>query len=346
MKKYKKMEEYIYFRIDNITKEISYLSSKIKKLEYEKLECSRKMEEIQKNLDVGKNLFFVDKSDITFVKSETEQLENRILEIERESKILESDWQNKMKEKYILDDIVSDVEKLIDDEPILYDKFKISEEIYQKFAEKVKEDTIQETTRALQKSELCENVIDFDIMRAKLELEDINKFLKKSIRELRRFIYDVNPIDIVFGDLEKSIIKLIAFIENQSDIEITFGKKGTAVQVEQEIIWIVIRFMQCVIELDRKLIVKIILEYMEGGIQIQITCTQNNKNNDITVDKIPYFDTKDRDSLNNNRKIKNQSEFFGNLNIIQEKIESIHGTYEENIKEDEKNYIIYFPMEK
>lgn len=320
MNKKEKMEEYIYFRRDNIAKEINNLSSKMKRLEYEKMECSRKVEEIQKNLDVGKNLFFVDKSDITFVKKEISQLEKRILEIDREIVLYKADWEIKMKEKYIVENIISDLEKPEEYEPIIYDKFLISEEIYQKFAQKIKKEVIQETTRALQKSELCENVIDVDIMRAKLELKDINQFLKDSIIKMRNFIYDVTPIDIVHQDLEKSIIKLITYIENQCDMHVSFGRKGTAIKIENDIIWIIIRLMQCVIEIDNGVDINILLEYMEKKISFQIICSK-------------------KEGI-----IKEKNNAIFDLKIIEEKIQTINGTFENNIKENEKSYIVFIPV--
>lgn len=320
MNKKEKMEEYIYFRRDNIAKEINNLSSKMKRLEYEKMECSRKVEEIQKNLDVGKNLFFVDKSDITFVKKEISQLEKRILEIDREILLYKADWEIKMKEKYIVENIISDLEKPEEYEPIIYDKFLISEEIYQKFAQKIKKEVIQETTRALQKSELCENVIDVDIMRAKLELKDINQFLKDSIIKMRNFIYDVTPIDIVHQDLEKSIIKLITYIENQCDMHVSFGRKGTAIKIENDIIWIIIRLMQCVIEIDNGVDINILLEYMEKKISFQIICSK-------------------KEGI-----IKGKNNAIFDLKIIEEKIQTINGTFENNIKENEKSYIVFIPV--
>lgn len=292
----------------------------MKRLEYEKMECSRKVEEIQKNLDVGKNLFFVDKSDITFVKKEISQLEKRILEIDREIVLYKADWEIKMKEKYIVENIISDLEKPEEYEPIIYDKFLISEEIYQKFAQKIKKEVIQETTRALQKSELCENVIDVDIMRAKLELKDINQFLKDSIIKMRNFIYDVTPIDIVHQDLEKSIIKLITYIENQCDMHVSFGRKGTAIKIENDIIWIIIRLMQCVIEIDNGVDINILLEYMEKKISFQIICSK-------------------KEGI-----IKEKNNAIFDLKIIEEKIQTINGTFENNIKENEKSYIVFIPV--
>lgn len=183
-----------------------------------------------------------------------------------------------MREKCILEDIISDLEMPKEHENIVYDKFIISEEIYQSIAKKIKEETIQETTRALQKSELCENVIDFDLMRAKLELRDINQFLKHFIIQMRNFIYDVNPIEIVHEDVEKSIIQFISYIENQWNMNFSFGRKGTTIKIEDDVIWIIIRFMQCIIEYDSSVDINITLEYLESKISFQVICSKKNDN--------------------------------------------------------------------
>lgn len=342
MNKKEKMEEYIYFRRDNIAKEINNLSTKMKRLEYEKLECSGKMEEIQKNLDVGKNLFFVDKSDVTFVKKEISQLERRISEIDKEIALHELDWQNKMKEKYIVEDIISDLEKPESYETVTYDKFLISEEIYRKIANNIKEEVIQETTRALQKSQLCENVMDVDIMRAKLELKDIYQFLKNSIIKMRNFIYEITPVNIVDEDLEKSIINFITYIENQCDVHISFGRKGTTMKIENDIIWIIIRFMQCVIEVDSSIDINIILEYLEKKISVQLVCSKKDSVEETDVD---FIKNKKINTINFNGIMDREKKTILDLKVIEEKIQSMNGDYDNNIKENEKEYIVVIPIE-
>lgn len=331
MNEHIEVNEYIYFRRDKLTEKINELSSKIKKLEYEKMECLRKLEEIKKNEDIGKNVFFVDKSESKFAENEILQIEDRVNVIEQEIDGYQAKWLSEVKEKQIVDDIITEMEKAKDYQPVMLDRYLIQEEIYQTLASYIKDSYIQETIGALQKSELCENIIEFDMMRTKLMMEDINQFLRESIKKMRNFIYYVNPIIIQNQNLEENIIRMIDLMENQVDVNISFRKKGEIYDVEPEIIWIVIRFMQCVITSDEKISTEIRLEYLEDEIKIYVLCNPI-KNEDSSKDKIIYEKKADKEN------------YVIDMEVIKEKINIMGGILECGIDENVKTYKLSIPI--
>lgn len=331
MNKNIKVNEYILFRRDKLTEQINELSSKMKKLEYEKMECLRKLEEIKKNQDIGKNVFFVDKSESKFAENEILQIKDRINVIEQEIDKYQTKWQGDVKEKQILDDIITETKEEKENQPVMLDRYLIQEEIYQTLANYIKNSYIQESICALQKSELCENIIEFDIMRTKFMMEDINQFLRESIQKMRNFIYYVNPIIMQNQNLEKNIIRLIDLMENQVDVNISFKKNGEIYDVETEIIWIVIRFMQCVITTDEKISAEIRLEYLEEGIKIYVVCN-SMKNEDSSNDKLVY------------EKKSDEENYVIDMEVIKEKIIRMGGILECVIDENVKTYKLFIPI--
>lgn len=56
--------------------------------------------------------------------------------------------------------------------------------------------TVQNLTMLIHKAELCEQLIDRDVIRTKLELQTMKDTLRKTIQDLRNIIYNLRPMSV------------------------------------------------------------------------------------------------------------------------------------------------------
>lgn len=100
----------------------------------------------------------------------------------------------------------------------------LSEMDRKRIARELHDSTIQNMVCLIHKTELASRYIDFDPIRAKLEMESMNKMIHESIEELRNLVYELRPMsfdDLGFDvTLKQYFDELDHLYENQIEYEI------------------------------------------------------------------------------------------------------------------------------
>ena len=99
-----------------------------------------------------------------------------------------------------------------------YNKMNLLEiqELEQKrISNELHDTTVQNLTMLIHKAELCEQIVDKDSVRTKLELQTIKNTLRKTIQELRNIIYNIRPMSV--DDL--GLIETIERFVSQKEFE-------------------------------------------------------------------------------------------------------------------------------
>lgn len=91
-----------------------------------------------------------------------------------------------------------------------------------RIARELHDSTIQNMVCLIHKTELTSRYIDLDPIRAKLEIESMNKMIKESIEELRNLVYELRPMS--FDDLgfEVSLRQYLDELDHLYDNEIEY----------------------------------------------------------------------------------------------------------------------------
>lgn len=114
----------------------------------------------------------------------------------------------------------------------------------QRIARDLHDSTVQVLANLVHRCEICSKVMDVDSIRAKLEIEVIEKTLKESISDMRNIIYNLRPM--IFDDLgfEATLTKVVNKINNSTDFTVTLETEGEKINLEQIVAITIIRIIE------------------------------------------------------------------------------------------------------
>lgn len=114
----------------------------------------------------------------------------------------------------------------------------------QRIARDLHDSTVQVLANLVHRCEICSKVMDVDSVRAKLEIEVIEKTLKESISDMRNIIYNLRPM--IFDDLgfEATLTKVVNKINNSTDFTVTLETEGEKINLEQIVAITIIRIIE------------------------------------------------------------------------------------------------------
>jgi len=84
-------------------------------------------------------------------------------------------------------------EKLKDKQSLSFKIIEAQEEERKRIAREIHDGPAQTMANMLLKSELCEKLIDKDILQAKVEIRNLKEIVHQSLKEVRKIIYDLRP---------------------------------------------------------------------------------------------------------------------------------------------------------
>lgn len=184
-----------------LNNKIVVLSSRIEKL-YTVL---KSVNEFFKNADIEENRY-----DDFF-----ENNENMILN-------KKEDNQSNMSYDHILNlNDMSESEKKCDD--IKFMILDIQEKERKRIARDLHDNTVQNLTHLIHKIELSSKFIDQDVIRAKMELLDINRNIKSIISDMRNIIFYLRPMEFDDIGLKATFDKYFNEVQFQTTIELLYS---------------------------------------------------------------------------------------------------------------------------
>lgn len=114
----------------------------------------------------------------------------------------------------------------------------------QRISRELHDDTVQNLTSLIHKTELCAKLVDRDTIRCKLELSILSKSLREIIDETRQMIYDLRPMSFDDIGLDITIEHALKKIELSESKKINFIVEGEPYQIKPVIGITLLRIIQ------------------------------------------------------------------------------------------------------
>ncbi len=173
--------------------------------------------------------------------SQVEDYSNSNSEMQSESEELDSNLNisNNIKQQDL-----DNVDKMYTKNTLGIHILKYQENERQRIARDLHDSTVQVLANLVHRCEICSKVMDVDSVRAKLEIEVIEKTLKDSISDMRNIIYNLRPM--IFDDLgfEATLTKVVNKFNTSSDFNITLEMEGESVNPEPVVAITIIRIIE------------------------------------------------------------------------------------------------------
>lgn len=97
----------------------------------------------------------------------------------------------------------------------------------QRIARELHDSTVQNLASLVHKTELCQKLMDTDIIRCKLELSSISKIIRDLIQDTRNIIYDLRPMSFDDMGFDVTVERFLDKIKMISGKSISFRIEGT-----------------------------------------------------------------------------------------------------------------------
>lgn len=157
-----------------------------------------------------------------------------------------------------------------------------------RIARELHDSTIQMLTMLIYKAEYCENVMEKDAIRTKMELQIMKQVLKESINEIRNTIFNLHPMSIEDLGLVASLQRLLIFFNRNSNIDFTLKVDGAEQECQPIINISVYRIVQesCnnIVKHSKATRASIHVTYTEQEIYLEV----QDDGMGITDDKLNY----------------------------------------------------------
>lgn len=95
-----------------------------------------------------------------------------------------------------LKNISDNIENIHENQALGIRVIKAQEEERQRVARDIHDGPAQLMSNVVLKAEICEKLVDIDILKAKVELNDLKKVVRDSLQDVRRIIYDLRPMSL------------------------------------------------------------------------------------------------------------------------------------------------------
>lgn len=96
----------------------------------------------------------------------------------------------------------------------------------QRIARDLHDTTVQNLTAMIHKLEFCQQILDADIIRAKIEMQLMINAIRETIDGMREIIYDLRPMSFDDIGFKETLLRAIEKLQKNTDILIQFEVKG------------------------------------------------------------------------------------------------------------------------
>jgi two-component system sensor histidine kinase DegS len=174
-----------------------------------------------------------------------------------------------------------------------YRIIKATEEERSRMVREIHDVPIQAMVNMGIRLELCLQVLDKDMEKARSYIKDLKEQVNTNIQDLRKIIYNLRPMSLDDLGLVATIEKLISDFESESGINTSFRLIGEPVEVKELVQIAVFRVIQEALNNARRHskadLVKVKFEFLESSISILIA------DNGIGFDVDEVCDWKEQD---------------------------------------------------
>jgi len=284
------------------------------------------------------NIFYANGNDVTFVTREISSLKQKEEDLTNFISNKKTEMEKIQKRIDSISEMISECDKInYIDKSVVQDVniIQIQEAERQRIARDIHDSIVQKLVALIHKSEFAMRVVDSDPLRAKLEIDVINKIVRECIDELREIISNLRPMSLDDLGLEITLRRNIAQICNTTDMRIDLNYNVIdAVNIEPIVAVTVLRIIQ---ELCSNAI-----KYSKGSeINIKISSQDNSLNISFEDDGVGFLGFDDN-SISNNT-----NSGFG-LPILKERVKLLNGCIEfgKNSENKGARYDIQIPFHK
>lgn len=270
-------------RLEEHEKEIKHMFDKNS---YQICEIDKKIKAVEDNFDFAYEAF----SPI----SQKEKMQSEIKKLEKEKEVLkeeqlllqkqiDADDEKKGNAGKILDEINSaeDMDReRIQNMKKNYNRILGAEIIEgqekerQRIARDLHDTTVQNLTAMIHKLEFCQQIVDADVIRAKIEMQLMMNTIRETVEGMREIIYNLRPMsfdDIGFRD---TLLRAVEKLRKNTDTKIEFCINGDICKMTPAYELTILRIIQEAINNSKKYSnaekAEIILTYKENQIVLEI----------------------------------------------------------------------------
>ena len=161
-------------------------------------------------------------------------------------------------------------------------------------AREIHDGPAQSISNAVIKAEICERLLDKNILEAKIELQNLKKVMRDSLQEVRKIIYNLRPMALDDLGLLPTLERYVISFKESTGINVTFKYRGIDEAIKPVISLTVFRIVQealnNVLKHSESKTASVILEKIDNTLSIVIydngkgfdSKTINNTNKDLS----------------------------------------------------------------
>ncbi len=121
---------------------------------------------------------------------------------------------------------------------------KAQEEERQRVARDIHDGPAQSMSNVVLKAEICERLVDVDIEKSKLEMQQLKRIVRESLQDIRKIIYDLRPMSLDDLGLIPTLERYVMTFKEESEINVSFKARGVNDNLKPVISLTVFRIVQ------------------------------------------------------------------------------------------------------
>lgn len=163
------------------------------------------------------------------------EYDNRIDEINSVIKVAKEDFINPLDYENKNSDLKPDFKRALL-ESVENERQRISRDLH--------DQTAQNLTSLIHKTELCMKLVDVDPIRSKLELSVISKTLREVVEDTRKMIYDLRPMSFDDIGFDITVERFIDKFKKTNNVRCLFKVEGEPYQIDHVVALTLLRVIQ------------------------------------------------------------------------------------------------------
>lgn len=129
---------------------------------------------------------------------------------------------------------------------------KAQEDERQRVARDIHDGPAQSMSNVVLKAEICERLIDVDLEKVKVELQNLKRIVRESLQDVRKIIYNLRPMSLDDLGLVPTLQRYLMTFQEETGTAVSFKTRGVYDDVRPEISLTVFRLVQEAISNIRK----------------------------------------------------------------------------------------------